>query len=151
MGRFHELISTGFYVGYFPKAPGTFGSLTAVLIAWNLGQFTPINRFGFAALALATCLVGIYSVGELLKDTKEKDPGYVVVDEWAGQFLTYAFVPLTLETLAVGFVFFRIFDISKIYPINRTEKLKGSIGVMTDDMVAGLFAGICLYVWNLYL
>jgi phosphatidylglycerophosphatase A len=149
MAKIYEFISTGFYVGYFSKAPGTFGSLTAALIAWNLRQFTQISWIGLAVAAFVSFFVGLYCVSKLLQDTKEKDPGYVVIDEWAGQFLTFCFAPLTFETLVVGFVLFRIFDISKIYPINKTEKLKGAVGVMVDDMVAGLYAGTCLYVWHL--
>ncbi|MDH4262140.1 MAG: phosphatidylglycerophosphatase A [Spirochaetia bacterium] len=150
MTKIYELISTGFYIGYIRNAPGTFGSLTAVFIAFNIHQLMGINQTGFVLIAVITFIIGTFSVERFLRDTKEKDPGYVVIDEWAGQFTTYCFVPVTPGTLIIGFILFRFFDITKIYPINKSEKLKGSLGVMVDDVIAGLYAGIFLYLWYIF-
>jgi len=150
MNKVFEFISTGFYIGYFPVAPGTWGSLTATLIAWNLHQ-SGCSRPGFVIVTLVVFILGIISVEKFLKNKKEKDPGYVVIDEWAGQFAVFSLVPASIESLIAGFFLFRFFDITKFYPINKSEKLKGAYGIMVDDLIAGLYAGISLLIIHLFI
>ncbi|MDH4200137.1 MAG: phosphatidylglycerophosphatase A [Spirochaetia bacterium] len=148
MKKVSEFISTGLFIGYFPFAPGTFGSLTAAIIVFivNLGfGFSPLIKIFSVA---ATFVMGLLTVSHFLKDSKEKDPGYIVIDEWAGQVAAYSLVQITLENLIAGFILFRIFDITKIFPIKNTERLRGSLGIMADDIIAGLYAAVCLWAWN---
>jgi len=151
MKKLYEILATGVYVGYFPIAPGTYGSLTASLIIFVTSQFTDINLAFRIILSLATFIIGLAAVHALTSESSEKDPGYIVIDEWAGQFTTYCFADVNLENIIVGLILFRIFDISKFYPANKAEKLKGSLGVMTDDIIAGLYAGIGLYLWDRFI
>jgi phosphatidylglycerophosphatase A len=151
MKKINEFLATGFYVGYFPIAPGTFGSFTISLSVWLYHLLFGIVFMEKILFLLFIIFIGIISSASLLKNSKEKDPGYIVIDEWAGQMTAYLFAPVTFENLIAGFIFFRIFDISKIYPVNKAELLRGEYGVMFDDLVAGIYAGICLFLWNYYI
>ncbi|MDF1790684.1 MAG: phosphatidylglycerophosphatase A [Thalassobaculaceae bacterium] len=138
------LIATGFGSGYLPKAPGTWGSLLAAALAW------PIALAGggpalVGAAVLAT-LAGIWATGVYMERTGLQDPGAVVVDEFAGQWLVLAVCPLDPIWWAAGFVAFRIADITKPFPASWIDRrMHGATGVMLDDLVAGLYAA--LVVW----
>jgi len=143
------LLATWGGVGLLPKAPGTWGSLAALPFAWLLLQFG-----GWQALALATLLVAV--VGTWAADRYEraqggKDPGAIVVDEVAGQWL--ALVPASLDpvTFALGFVLFRAFDILKPWPVGLIDRrVGGGLGVMLDDLVAGLYVLALLLAWRVW-
>lgn len=145
IGRFHpaNLLATWFGVGYLPKAPGTWGSLAALPFAWVISATGgPIALLIAAAVALA---IGIWAAEQLEKATQAKDPGHVVIDEVAGQWLTL--VPIAPDPFlyAIGFLLFRIADIFKPWPANWCDRrLSGGLGVMLDDIVAGAYAGIAL-------
>ena len=148
VSAFHPawVIATWFGTGLIPKIPGTAASIAALPFAWILHL-----RFGLPGLVLATVLAagaGWWACGKLLARDSSEDPGHLVIDEIAGQWLTFAVLavlapgpdPLFYVT---GFVLFRLFDIMKPWPIDWAERqLKGAAGVMTDDLLAGLFAGI---------
>lgn len=159
------LLATGLGAGYAPFAPGTVGSLWGVLIFYVL-RFQPLWVTGLVVVLLT--VVGVMASGATEKIFGKKDPGRVVIDEVAGQVLTYltAFfiiriaggeiqggVTLPLQGnslwvfLGVGFLLFRLADIVKIFPARTAQdKLPGGWGVMTDDLVAGVQAGVVLGV-----
>lgn len=143
-------------VGYLPLAPGTWGSILAVL--GYLGyQFLTVDievqiRFAITALALtAFCVIGIIASKIAANALGEKDPSRVVVDEVMGQWITFAFIPFTLDWKLIlsGFLLFRIFDIWKPFPINATQDLGDGIGICADDIVAGVYAGVILSIVTL--
>ncbi len=146
------LLATWFGAGYAPVAPGTMGSLFALPIGWALA-----HEGGWAALLGATIVVtlgGVWAANAYMAAAGEHDPGPVVIDEVAGQWLTLlpaaAFGSVTWQVLVVGFVLFRVFDIWKPWPISWVDAhIKGGFGVMADDILAGLAAAACL--WGLVL
>ena len=135
-------------VGYLPLAPGTWGSLVGVgiflLLAWAIPAYSLIVVV-LVAIVAVTC-VGTWAATRTEQLSGRKDPGKVVVDEVAGQFI--ALFPLTLftnwSTLAVivSFILFRFFDIVKPYPANKLQELNGGAGVMLDDLVAGMYGAV---------
>jgi len=154
-------------VGYFPIAPGTMGSLVGVGIYFLLAEGTLRLWFGLGGSAfkwdlwassflllwslpfftIVVSLVGIWAASRAERLMGRKDPSQVVVDEVAGQLVTFLFVPaMYLHPLGIliGFILFRAFDIIKPYPIRRIESLNGGLGIVGDDVVAGLYAGAVL-------
>jgi len=146
-----KLLATWFGAGLLPKAPGTWGSLAALPLGWVI-QYVA----GWPGLVLATLLVfiiGIWAAGSYARRGANPDPGEIVIDEVAGQWL--AVLPAMGAPLLylVGFALFRLFDIWKPWPIRTVErKLKGGLGVMADDILAGLIAAALLcggrYLWG---
>ncbi|WNJ98408.1 phosphatidylglycerophosphatase A [Thalassospiraceae bacterium LMO-JJ14] len=140
------LLATWFGAGYAPFAPGTFGSLFALPVGWALA-----HEGGPLALALAAIgisLIGVWAADAYMAQAGEHDPGPVVIDEVAGQWL--AMLPmaafLTWQGTLIAFVLFRTFDIWKPWPISWADKnVQGGIGVMADDILAGIAAAACLY------
>ncbi|OQA56176.1 MAG: CDP-diacylglycerol--glycerol-3-phosphate 3-phosphatidyltransferase [Candidatus Omnitrophica bacterium ADurb.Bin277] len=129
-------------VGLLPKAPGTWGSLVGVLFvlltAWNTWLY--LGVLGFVAVA-----------GELafrrLEDKTDPDPQFVVVDEAAGIMVTFALIPVTWITIPLGFLLFRLFDVKKPFPIKSLERIPGYWGIMADDIGAGFYAWIILFLF----
>lgn len=140
------LLATWFGAGYAPFAPGTFGSLFALPIGWALA-----HEGGPLALALAAIgvsLIGVWAADAYMTQAGAHDPGPVVIDEVAGQWL--AMLPmaamLTWQGVLTAFVLFRAFDIWKPWPISWADrKIPGGVGVMADDVLAGIAAAVCLY------
>ena len=131
--------STCFRIGYFPLAPGTLGSLIA-FIAWILLPETSIISLIIAISIIF--IIGVFSTGFIEKSYKIQDPSYIIIAEWVGMWIALLFVPNETIWLVLSFVLFRLFDILKIYPVNKMEKLNGGMGIMLDDVVAGLYAGL---------
>jgi phosphatidylglycerophosphatase A len=145
-------LATFFGAGLSPKAPGTAGSFATLPLAFVLAYF-----FGMAGLfytAFVVFFVGVWATHQLIKDSEEKDPSKVVIDETVGQLIT--FLPIApklyhnaqLEVVAIyllGFALFRLFDICKAGPVKWADsKLKNAWGVMLDDVFAGIFAALVL-------
>lgn len=131
-------------IGYLP-APGTAGSLAALIAGWFIASY------GFLALAiaaLAALLVGIVASETYSQVTDSKDASEVIIDEVAGQWVVLLCIPPFIDEAylwyGVAFILFRFFDITKIGPVGMAEKLGGGIGIMADDIVAGGLAGMCL-------
>ena len=144
---FHETIGTGFFTGYLSIAPGTFGSWTAACLIWISTHFFVLPIWQVSLVGAFICFIlGLYSSNYLLQTSQEKDPSYIVIDEFAGMFLSYALVPLTLTNFFLGFIFFRFFDILKPWPIRRLEFFQRGWGIMLDDILAGVYAGIVLFL-----
>ena len=151
-------------VGYLPLAPGTYGSLLAVgfyaFLASTFGAFRygPVRQspeFLVAAIHAAIVLslliyilVGIWAATRSTELLGNTDASQAVVDEVIGQFIVFLFIPFTTSWLLIGagFLLFRIFDIWKPYPIDYLQELPGGIGVCADDMLAGVYAGVCLAI-----
>jgi phosphatidylglycerophosphatase A len=130
------------FVGYIPGAPGTYASIIGCAILYML----PVaSLFSCVALVLGIAVISVISVNNLSYDGE--DPSYIVIDELAGMFAAMAGHKITLLSLFIGFILFRLFDIMKPYPIRQLERLKGGYGVVADDVVAGIFANFLLWLW----
>jgi len=146
-------MSSFFFTGYIPVAPGTWASLLAVLI-WLI---IPVNLL-FIKILLVVCLfiIGIIVAGLSERYSGTIDPSYIVIDEVAGMWLALLLFPQNqasnrLPLIFLTFCIFRLFDITKVFPINKCEKLPGGFGIMLDDIVAGIFTAIVmnLIIWLL--
>jgi len=139
MKRLSRLIATVFYIGYSPVVPGTAGSLAALFLFLVLPGLRGPALYG---AILASFTAGVWASGEVERQEKKKDPSCVVIDELAGMWLTFAALPAGLRWIwfAGGFVLFRIFDILKPFPVNRSQALKGGWGIMIDDILAAVYA-----------
>jgi phosphatidylglycerophosphatase A len=130
------LIATVFGAGYSPVAPGTVGSAIAALVLW----LTPFSRGGLVLFLVAVTVVGTWAAHVAERRLGGKDPGAIVIDEVAGMTLSVVLFPLTPAVLLGGFVLFRIFDVVKPPPAHASQRLTGGVGVMIDDLIAGLYA-----------
>jgi phosphatidylglycerophosphatase A len=134
------LLATWFGVGYLRPAAGTWASLVALpfawLILWKLGPLALI------AASIVAYAVGVWSTGLYEARSGIADPSECVIDEVAGQWLACAAAPLSPIAFAVAFALFRIFDVTKLWPVSLGEELPGGWGIMTDDMIAGAMAAV---------
>ena len=138
-----HLLTFGFGSGLLPKAPGTFGTLVALPLFWLIADVSlPI----YLVICLASIIVGIFMCDYTSKALKVHDHPGIVWDEIAGYLITMIGFAATWQNLLLGFVFFRFFDIIKPWPIKLIdEKVSGGFGIMLDDIIAGIFAWLCLY------
>ena len=133
-----HLLALGFGSGAAPKAPGTCGTLVAVLIYWPLSQLSPEH---YLLMLLVTSVMGIYICGQTAKDLGVHDHGSIVWDEFVGFWITMFAAPVGWVGVVVGFVLFRFFDIIKPWPISWIDKnITGGFGIMLDDVIAGVMA-----------
>jgi phosphatidylglycerophosphatase A len=139
---FH-FVAFGFGAGLAPRAPGTAGSAVGLLAAWWLLELPLAARVGIVAAVIA---VGIWVCGESARRLARHDDQRIVLDEIAGVLLTsLAVVEKSLFALALVFVFFRLFDIVKPWPIRDVDhSLRGGVGIMLDDLIAAVFAAVCV-------
>jgi phosphatidylglycerophosphatase A len=168
--RFAYFVATAGGLGYLPKAPGTWGSLAGVALYWGIfkicalwiqsavrsgvevapppGSLSSVLECFLAAMLL---VLGLWASDAVAKYSRVTDPQFVVVDEVSGQQLalllgtTWAVVP-NWKYLLLGFILFRLFDIWKPFPARQAESLPGGWGIMADDWVAGIYAGIGLWI-----
>ncbi|HAZ10957.1 MAG: hypothetical protein A2047_00250 [Omnitrophica bacterium GWA2_41_15] len=146
--RLCRMIASVFYIGYLPVAPGTLGSLASLVLYY----FICHDALIMAAVILIVIILGFMTAGRVEKVFGEKDPGEIVIDEFAGMLISLYRLPPTMGYVVTGFLLFRFFDIVKPKPIQSLEKLKGSLGIMSDDIIAGVYANIALqiiYIFNL--
>ncbi len=131
---------TLFFSGYSKKAPGTIGSLVALLLG------LPILIFSANTLFLGAIFVGLIAIAQIDKEeeeTKRHDSSYIVIDELVGMWLAMAISGLSLAGVVLSFIFFRIYDITKPSLIGKIDKeIKGGLGVVADDALAGVLAGL---------
>lgn len=141
------MLATGLYVGKIPKIPGTVGTLVAlfpILIYWNRGgEYVLLNQI---SITLAVFFIGIWASTVVVETFKEKDPEYIVIDEIAGYMVAMIGFPTNWKILLLAFVLFRIFDILKPPPIKYFEKLPSGLGVMADDIIAGIYTWLVMYI-----
>jgi phosphatidylglycerophosphatase A len=138
-------IATLGFVGYLPVAPGTWGSIAALLFVFAVPLTVPV----YLLFTAAGVLIGIIASDAAEKIIGETDSGHIIIDEFTGFLVSVFFLPHTYGYLIAGFLLFRIFDILKPFPIRTVEKaLKGGAGIMGDDILAGIFTNIVLQVWT---
>lgn len=140
-----KIIATVFFIGYFPVAPGTMAS--AFVITFLL-IFKPDNMILLAILIIAL-FVGIVSSEMLAKHYKVKDPNWIVIDEFVGCLTAVIFLPIDWKILLAGFVIFRFFDIIKPPPIRQAERIGGGLGIMIDDLLAGIISNLLIRIFLL--
>ena len=155
--RASTVVASVFGIGYFDIAPGTIMSAIAVPLAILIGIFGG-GGMGLLASSIIVLVIGILACADHVRETGRQDPPECVIDELAGQWLACAFAMLTfngliptthisLPAFALAFVLFRLFDIWKPWPVGWADReLPGGLGVMTDDMIAGLMAGVLVAV-----
>lgn len=145
---FAKLFSTYFYTGLLPKMPGTWGSLFALPLAWflyNLGITTYLLSYLFVTL------LGVWSSKIYSEAVGNEDPDEVVIDEVAGILTVFFLVKPSPLNLILALLLFRLIDITKPPPINYVEKIPHGIGIMADDILAGLLTGFLLLLVNRFL
>lgn len=146
------VLATFFGAGLSPKAPGTAGSLATLPLAFVMAYF--FGRNGILLSAVVAFFVGVWATNQLIKNSEDKDPSKVVIDETAGQLMSFVLVAPMLHhnfsasvimVYLFGFALFRLFDILKMGPVKWADsKIKNAWGVMLDDVFAGIFAAIVL-------
>ena len=146
MAKAHEMIATVFGLGHFPFAPGTWGSMAGLVLCLFLHD---VPALYFAVLALLFIIGGI-AAGKVEREDGVKDPSYVVIDEFSCVFIVFAFIPVTILHVVLGFALFRLFDVIKPPPIRSLEKMGGGWGIMLDDAAAAVYANIILQLLLLF-
>ena len=144
MDRLLMFIATGAGSGYLPKAPGTWGTLVGLLLWWPLAG---LSLTAYLATVAVLFIVGVASAGAAEKILDRGDPGVVVIDEIVGVLIAMAAVPLHPVAALAGFALFRLFDIAKPFPVGWVDRhLHGGLGIMLDDVAAGLYALLVLHL-----
>ena len=146
MNQLIMAIATGLYVGKLPKAPGTWGSAAAIL-PWLL--IKDLELASYLAVVVVVFIVGFFAAGSAEKIMDSPDAGPIVIDEIVGMFVTLTLAPAHPLAWLLGFFLFRLFDITKPFPVSWfDQRIHGGIGIMMDDVVAGLYAFASLQlVW----
>jgi len=154
MTKFAILLATWFGCGYSPFAPGTAGSLAALAIAILLHEFAGASGWHFLVMAAVLFLPAVWAAGVTAEVKKLKDPQIVVVDEVIGQWIALAGArPLNWKSYLIALFLFRLFDVWKPAPARQFEALPGGFGINADDVMAGIYAALVLFVagcFNLY-
>lgn len=145
------MVATWFGCGYAPIAPGTAGSLGAIVPAWLLSHYFGWPVYVWPIAAVAVSVPGIWAAGVTATHAGKKDPGLVVVDEVAGQWLTLAGAQaFNWKIGLIAFVLFRAFDIWKPPPVRQLERLPGGTGIVADDLMAGVYAAGVLWAASVF-
>jgi phosphatidylglycerophosphatase A len=147
--RLSWLIATFFGIGHLQPGSGTWASAITVLLWWLASRWLQpywITPLAVIVSVLITVL-GIPPSTVVARESGRKDPGFVVIDEVAGQMIALIGVPINWKYLLAGFILFRSFDIVKPFPLRRLERLPGGTGIMMDDVGAGLYALVLLQIW----
>jgi len=131
-----EWLATCFKIGHLPIAPGTWGSLVAIIGWWLWLQY--LDPLVFIVLIIAIFAIGVFTTNTIIAHTGEKDPSRVIIDEVAGQWLGLLILPDGMLYIVGAFVLFRFLDIFKPWPIRQMEQFPKGWGVMLDDTLAGL-------------
>lgn len=148
--RWAWVVSTFFGAGRLRPGPGTWGSAAAAAIWYFAGRAAHLNGWILPGVTLAAALVvtliGIPAASIVERESGREDPGFVVIDEVAGQWVVLAAARLDLGHALVGFALFRIFDIVKPPPARQLERLHGGTGIMLDDLAAGIYGALVMLV-----
>lgn len=142
-------IATGFYIGNIPKAPGTWGSVVGLFL-WLLFKDTTLPTY--LAITAAVFVIGFFAAGSAEKILDRPDAGSIVIDEIVGMFITLTVAPAHPVAWLLGLALFRLFDITKPFPVSWFDThIHGGIGIMMDDVIAGIYAFISLQLlWFLF-
>lgn len=139
--RLAFVLATGFGSGYSPFAPGTAGSAVGLLFVWAMSF---MDFPGQLAFTLAVTALSMVAADMVAKSVGLKDPSLIVADEIAGMMVTMIAIPLTLKSLLLGFILFRVMDVVKPPPARQFERFKGGVGIVADDLMAGVYAHLAL-------
>ena len=142
----YKTIATFFGIGYIGKGAGTVASFAFCILIYFAIKYHVYSETALLIFALLTFVSGVF-VSTKLEKIWGKDSKMIVIDEVQGMAVSLLFLPINFITLGVGFLLFRLFDIFKPLYIRKTEKLKGGMGVMTDDLVAGIYTNIVLQLF----
>lgn len=141
-----KYIATLGFIGYLPYAPGTFGTAAGLLFVITLKTYDTRLLISSAVIFLIG-LIASHSAEKQLG----KDSSHIVIDELCGYLISVLFVPSSIRYLIAAFILFRIFDILKPPPIRKVEKVApGGAGIMLDDVLAGIYANVCLQLWRYF-
>jgi phosphatidylglycerophosphatase A len=151
-----RLITSCFGLGWLPIAPGTWGSMPVAMIYFVMsrsGASSAVSAIVMAVLAAAASIICVKMASAAMEATGKNDPGEVVIDEFAGQAMTFVVVSIASVNQVwiaaiLGFLFFRFFDILKPWPVHNLEKLRAGWGILADDLAAGIYAGLAVLVCN---
>ena len=137
-----RLMATFFYMGYIPVAPGTSASLVGMFFYLIFCQ----NMVAYVAVFAVVLFLGFLASDLAEQSIGEKDPSCIVIDEVSGVMIAFFMLPFSWPVVFTGFFLFRAFDMFKIYPVNKFEPLPGGVGVMMDDIVAGLYTNVTMHL-----
>lgn len=140
MNKLATFFATLFYIGYFPYFPGTIGSVFSFVILWFFLQPSFVSISVFVLISI----LSIFVCGIAEREFGKKDDGRIVLDEFVGSFFSVLFLPKVIFYYFAAFVLFRIFDITKPLGIKKLQDIKGGLGIVIDDVAAGIFANIFL-------
>ncbi len=144
-------LSTWFGCGYFPVGPGTIGSLAAVLIAAAVDHWLGGTRQFLLGSFFLLLMPAIWASAVTATAAGKEDPGFIVVDEVLGQWVTLLGVSsYSVRSFVLAFILFRIFDIWKPWPVRKLEDLPSGYGIVADDLAAGLYGALILYLGGLF-
>ena len=133
MSLFYKIVGTFFFIGNIRIMPGTFASIVGAII-W---LYIPEDIYFRLLLILVTCLIGLISISYLLKDSDDPDPSYIVIDEIVGIWISCIFIQKEFIFIIIALLLFRYLDIIKPSFIYHVQSIKGSIGIMLDDILCG--------------
>ena len=145
--RISLFLATACYIGMIPGAPGTYASAATTLAYFLIWRIH--NRIAPELHLSAACLItviGVFAAANVSRSVGREDPGIVVIDEVAGQLVALLFLPFSILNVIGATVLFRVFDIWKPFPIRRLEPLTNGVGIMADDILAGVYANIVLQI-----
>ena len=152
------IIATGFGIGFIPFAPGTFGSILGLLIAYFLMSVFSADvillQNSMIIVSIILTILGVWASSRAEKIFDHKDAGQIVLDEVSGQLISFLFIAPHIRRLGgqwlwwgiAGFFLFRVLDILKPYPLKELEQISGGLGVMLDDIIAGIYAAVILSI-----
>ena len=138
MNKIAEIISTVFYIGRLPIAPGTWCSFIAFLAWYLLRTYIQAEFILYASLVLF--FIGVAATTIYSESIGQEEPPEIVIDEWVGQWIALWLIPHSFIWGVVSFLFFRVFDILKPGPVQRMDDIKSGTGIMMDDVIAGILA-----------
>ena len=143
-----DMVATACHVGHIKPGPGTWGSAIGVTL-WLLAEKSvdePWRALAVFGLAILLTVVGIKASTLVARATGIEDPSFVIVDEIVGQLFALIGAPVTWKVAAAGFLLFRLFDITKPFPVRRLERLPEGVGIVLDDIGAGLYSLVVLHL-----
>jgi phosphatidylglycerophosphatase A len=140
-GKAALALATWFGVGFLPRMPGTFAAVAGCPLVWLTDRLGPVPGSVFLAVLL---VLAFWSAGRAERMAEQDDPRQIVIDEVVGLLVALFLVPLSWLNLLLGFALFRVFDIRKPFPLRRAEKLGGGLGIVLDDLLAGVYANLAL-------
>ena len=146
MNKISIIISTLFGVGFFPRAPGTAGTLFALLAYYFLAVILQINWIILYSSILLISIISVFLIN-IAENELGHDSPKIVIDELIGYFIAVLFLPKNLFVLIIAFIIFRFFDIIKPEPVNISQKLPGGWGVIIDDVIAGIYTNMFMQLF----